>query len=109
VPTGTATQVGTGLSITPPDASDNYVVSAAVSLSGASTTVTCTLSGALPLDSRALTLLGSTGHGEIVLSGSATLSTATSITVSCLATYASGALDATSITMTAIQVGSLTT
>ncbi len=101
--------VGSGLTVTPPDASDSYVMSASTTLTttgAAAVNVTCTLdAGAAALDSAEVTVPPA-GYSQLTLSGGTALSGPATVTVSCKSGGADGA-SARSISITAIQVGSL--
>ena len=107
----TLTPVNTGVTVLSlplsPTSSTNYVIFANVGLRGAGfgATVTCTLNAGGVIDTEVnMGLLGLT-RSQLVLSGDATLSGATTVTVSC--TSNNNAIVATSANITAIQVGSL--
>jgi hypothetical protein len=102
--------VGT-LTLTPADPTDSYVISSVVALTSGLTpaNVTCRLkAGATTLDSETVNIPGVEHHGQVILAGSVSLSTATPITVSCIPTPISGpSVTAGPVSITAIQVGSL--
>jgi hypothetical protein len=101
LPKNTSTTVVSKV-LTPPDASDTYVITASVGISAVLTNVTCTLTAGTLLDTEEVTV---GGHGLVTLSGSATLTAATTVTVAC--SPDTNNVTATTGSITAVQVGSL--
>lgn len=106
LPRNTSTTV-ISKSVTTPDASDNYVITATVGVSSGTlpTDVTCTLTAGSLLDTEEVTVGGLGSHAQVALSGTATLTGTSSITVACDPT--SNGVTATTGSITAVQVGSL--
>jgi hypothetical protein len=99
------------LNLTPPDASDDYVVIATAGISGglSAADVTCTLAaGPTTLDSAAVSVPAPGGTGQVTLTAATALAAGTAITVACTPGSTSGSgVTASAASITAIQVGAL--